>query len=50
MHVSKACFVYCVETCRNRVWSRTVSHLLSVSAFVWPSVVINGKVCSAEFK
>ncbi len=46
------CLLYNLETCCNvsRVWSRTVSRLLLVSALAWPLVVINRKVCSAEFK
>ncbi len=32
----KICFVYCVETCWYRVWSRSVSRILSVSALAWP--------------
>ncbi len=36
-------FVYCVETCSNRVWSRTVSRILSVSALACPFGVITGK-------
>ncbi len=32
----------------NRIWSRTVSRPLSVSALAWPFIVINRKLCSAE--
>ncbi len=35
------------ETCSNRVWSRTVSRILSVSALAWPFGVITGKCVQA---
>ncbi len=38
------------ETCWNHAWSRTVSRLLSGSAFAWSLVVMNRKVHSAEFR
>ncbi len=41
--LGNACFFYCVETFSNRVWSRTVSRILSVSALAWPFGVITGK-------
>ncbi len=39
-NTEKLCFL-------NRVCSRNLSRLLSVSALAWPFVVINRKVCSS---